>query len=911
MAGIEFHDLFEPAPREIGSPLAVQALAEGEEMPLVGSQASPAIAMKPLLELGQGPLVPLASSRTAEGFEIIAVWGLCPEASGPRDFDKGLVMAIEIEKGEGEIEAEFRGAGIGRDGLLRLLLGALWIPCHAEAFRRHRVEPGPSALRNFRALAEGGKRRRRGRLPVAALEGRGGPEHVEGGSIGRSLPALEPRHAELSREGKGFFSPAEIEEDTRLEPGNGGIAGGLGQRGLAVDEGLIVPAQVAQGPGLPESESGGIEAVVGHEAEGLGGKLAVSSEEVADAAHEKGVEIAAIDPGILGGEADSLFEVGDCGPALSELELRCAEECPAAGLRGIGLDALAQGLGRLGVESAGEIGSAEEKAPLRLVAPRAKIGAESVYRPAEFTQGLMAAPEVEQGLRGGFAPGHEGPEYRGGPTIIAGHARLEGLLEKSISLRCHASMIASSTPAAQGARHAMISIMVSPKRLMPSLSFILSLAALCLVIGLVWAMILEERRARSLSLQFDIYRASAALVEAWLDNPEGNLVGGPVLGFGVYNADGKSITAQGSAPPRLDRGARSFVLSESGPEGATIRLMRPMPAPGGPSRLQGMRGGMMRSGGGFGSADSGAKGFGPPMGGMMGPPGLGASPGSPLDLLFASPRTMWLEYAVPPRPLGETFLVAGGVLLSLVLVGIYLLVLVLMRRNGELKERESRNRELAELGQAARTLVHEIKNPLGVIGIQAATLRRREGENSLTGKAADVIDREVRRLAGMADRIREFLKAGPGDPHEIELLAFIRAFVERHDPEAVGGRAGIDLSLPTRDGGAMVRVDPDRLSLALDNLVANAREADPEGRISLEVIRKGRSWVVAVGDRGGGVDPESRARLFEPFFTTKEKGSGIGLALARSVARGSGGDLAYAPRPEGGSFFILSLPALV
>ncbi len=447
---------------------------------------------------------------------------------------------------------------------------------------------------------------------------------------------------------------------------------------------------------------------------------------------------------------------------------------------------------------------------------------------------------------------------------------------------------------------------------MPSFLFALSLAALLLVIGLVWAMILEERRTRNLSLQFDIYRASAALVEAWLDNPEGNLVGGPVLGFGVYDADGKAITAQGSAPPRIDRSARSFVISESGSAGASITLMRPMPAPGGPSRLQGMRGGMMRGGNGYGGGQNfGGGGFGGPMGGMMGPPGLGNSPGSPLDLLFASPRTMWLEYALPPRPLGESFLVAGGFLLSLVLLGIYLLVLVLIRRNGELRERESRNRELAELGEAARTLVHEIKNPLGVIGIQAATLKRREGENSPVGKAATVIDGEVRRLAGMADRIREFLKAGAGDARDIDLLAFIRDLAARHDPEAASGEGEhrIELSLPAEESAARVHVDPDRLALALDNLLANAREADPGGSLTLELLRKGRTWHITVGDRGGGVPSESRERLFEPFFTTKEKGSGIGLALARSVARGAGGDLAYAPRPGGGSLFTLSLPS--
>ena len=497
----------------------------------------------------------------------------------------------------------------------------------------------------------------------------------------------------------------------------------------------------------------------------------------------------------------------------------------------------------------------------------------------------------------------------------------------------------------------MLSPMAAPSRLRPSILFVLSLLALFLVVALVWAMIMEERRARSLGLQFDIYRASAALVEAWLDNPEASLIGGPVLGFGVYDVDGKAISAQGSAPARIDRSAGSFVISESGPGGATIKLMRPMPAPGGPGHSPGsMRGGMMGggygkgygfgNGGGFGSGgDNGAQsrgwggwsggGAGAPMGGMMGPPGLGQAPASPLGQLFASPRTMWLEYAVPPRPLGETFLLLGGFALTLVLVGIYLFVLVLVRRNDELRERESRNRELAELGQAARTLVHEIKNPLGVIGIQAATLRRREGEDSPTGKAAMVIDGEVRRLAGMADRIREFLKAGPGEPREVDLLAFMREFAARHDPEGgafaagegaegrAGGEAGgqverpgrIELSLPGDFAKALVEVDSDRLALALDNLVANAREADPAGRVSLELARRGRFWLLSVGDRGNGVGAESVGRLFEPFFTTKEKGSGIGLALARSIARGSGGDLAYEPRSGGGALFTLSLPA--
>ncbi len=440
--------------------------------------------------------------------------------------------------------------------------------------------------------------------------------------------------------------------------------------------------------------------------------------------------------------------------------------------------------------------------------------------------------------------------------------------------------------------------MSSRPSLRPTFLLVVSFLALILVIGLVWAMVFEEQRSRSLSLQFEIYRASAALVEGWLDNPKGNFVGGPVLGFGVYGADGRAITAQGSAPEWIDPAARRNSEPVLGKDGSSLYLLRPLPARNGMDRY-GMRGpGMMRGA--------------PPGAGMMGGPAFGSdsSPLGPLDLVVAGTRSMWLEYSVTAGSLGETLLVTGGAVLSLILVGIYALVLILLKRNGELRERETKNRELAELGQAARTLVHEIKNPLGVIGIQAATLRRREGEDSATGRAALVIDGEVRRLAGMADRIREFLKAGPGEARETELGAFLEAFVLRHDPEgASGGAGGISLHLHPEGGTALVRVDPERLALALDNLFANACEADVGALPSIELARKARFWIVTVADRGRGVEVESRERLFEPFFTTKEKGSGIGLALARSIARQAGGDLVYAPRPGGGSLFSLSLPA--
>ena len=108
-------------------------------------------------------------------------------------------------------------------------------------------------------------------------------------------------------------------------------------------------------------------------------------------------------------------------------------------------------------------------------------------------------------------------------------------------------------------------------------------------------------------------------------------------------------------------------------------------------------------------------------------------------------------------------------------------------------------------------------------------------------------------------------------------------------------------------GRAWTRIDSDRLSLALDNLVRNAFEADPAGKVDLQLVQHGKHWSISVGDRGQGVPEANQGRLFEPFFTTKEKGSGIGLALARSIVRGAKGDLRHEDRPGGGASFILTL----
>jgi signal transduction histidine kinase len=98
----------------------------------------------------------------------------------------------------------------------------------------------------------------------------------------------------------------------------------------------------------------------------------------------------------------------------------------------------------------------------------------------------------------------------------------------------------------------------------------------------------------------------------------------------------------------------------------------------------------------------------------------------------------------------------------------------------------------------------------------------------------------------------------------------------------------------------------------LINLVQNALEASPPGAEVELVVRAepGHDVVVEIRDRGTGLSPAVRERLFEPGTTTKARGTGLGLALARGLARQHGGDLTLENREDGGCVASLRLPAL-
>ena len=245
----------------------------------------------------------------------------------------------------------------------------------------------------------------------------------------------------------------------------------------------------------------------------------------------------------------------------------------------------------------------------------------------------------------------------------------------------------------------------------------------------------------------------------------------------------------------------------------------------------------------------------------------------------------------------RTLSILGAVLMT----AIILMILSIYNNNRKFRIQLQKSESLAKLGAAARTLTHEIKNPLSAMTIQSALMRKllpQEFHQDL-----DVLDHEIARLTTLTNRVSEFLKNPSGNPEKIELVGFIRDIGKLF-------RGGIPVE--SEEETVHVMFDPDRARSVFENLMKNATEScedrDPEVQVEMTVRHK--TVTVRVMDRGNGLPEDSREQLFDPFFTTKIHGSGIGLAISKQFVEAQGGTLKLYDRDGGGTIAEVSLPCI-
>jgi signal transduction histidine kinase len=215
-------------------------------------------------------------------------------------------------------------------------------------------------------------------------------------------------------------------------------------------------------------------------------------------------------------------------------------------------------------------------------------------------------------------------------------------------------------------------------------------------------------------------------------------------------------------------------------------------------------------------------------------------------------------------------------------------------------------------------VTHELKTPLAMIRMASETLELGRVRNEADSQRfLATISRECRRLTHMINNVLDFAKIEEGKREfffaPADLGKLVSDTLEIFEPQLKQGQFEVDVDIP--DDLPRVSMDAQAITQCLINLVDNAIKYSRETKqLAIRVSNGDGRARVAVSDKGIGVAPRDAERIFEKFtradtgLVHNVKGSGLGLALVRHIARAHGGDVELTSVPGEGSTFTLVLP---
>lgn len=228
----------------------------------------------------------------------------------------------------------------------------------------------------------------------------------------------------------------------------------------------------------------------------------------------------------------------------------------------------------------------------------------------------------------------------------------------------------------------------------------------------------------------------------------------------------------------------------------------------------------------------------------------------------------------------------------------------LRRTLQELSQRES----LAAVGEFAASLAHEVRNPLTAIRLDLERAQKHIGEGERASTLVDHALGEVRRLdASVTDALR-LARSGQLSPVTLDLRQPLEAAYRAAEPSFRSRGAKLQpLALPADP--VWTKGDAGALEQLFLNLLLNAADALSTGeQAGVDLMREAGHISLSIWDRGKGIAPDAIERIFEPFYSTTPEGTGLGLPIARRIARAHGGELEIESTPGEGTTARVSLP---
>lgn len=216
---------------------------------------------------------------------------------------------------------------------------------------------------------------------------------------------------------------------------------------------------------------------------------------------------------------------------------------------------------------------------------------------------------------------------------------------------------------------------------------------------------------------------------------------------------------------------------------------------------------------------------------------------------------------------------------------------------------------LAAVGRFARSIIHDLKNPLNIISLTTEVFSKPEVSPTLRATAHARISKQVDRINDLITDMLQFTQ-GSQSPAlaPVNYAAFIEQLVGELRPEFESRSIVVQCANPPPT--TTLQIDVKRLRRVFYNLAHNAAEAMPgAGTLTLRFTQTGRELLTELADTGSGIATEIADQLFQPFVTHgKPHGTGLGLSICKRIVEDHGGRIGARNNPAGGAVFLFSLP---
>jgi signal transduction histidine kinase len=217
---------------------------------------------------------------------------------------------------------------------------------------------------------------------------------------------------------------------------------------------------------------------------------------------------------------------------------------------------------------------------------------------------------------------------------------------------------------------------------------------------------------------------------------------------------------------------------------------------------------------------------------------------------------------------------------------------------------------LSVIGRFAQSIVHDLKNPLSIIGLSAEMFDMPNISPEIRAKTQFRIRRQVERINDMVSDILIFTEGRRPETgfQRADYHAFILELIP--DLRAEAELKAAQIEMPNPPPAVLVPVDPHRLIRVFHNLIHNATDVMLNGgKIFLRFQVTEKEIITEIEDTGPGIAPEVAGKLFQAFVTFgKSHGTGLGLSICKKIVEDHQGRIWVRSEPGRGAIFCFALP---